>query len=68
MTDTLKGMPMFPLGTKVLSHVFFDPDTPKTVVEAHWDGAEYRYVLVDANEVRDKGYLAKDLTLGGNDE
>ena len=62
MTDTIQGAPLFPVGTKVVSHVFFDPDTPKTVCAAQWDGAEYRYVVKDANGVADTGYLAKDFT------
>lgn len=61
MSDTIKGKPMFPVGTLVTSHVFFDPDTPKQVVGARWDGAEYRYTLKGRTGVADYGYLAKDL-------
>jgi len=60
MSDTIKGQPMFPVGAKVLSHVFFDPDKPKTVCASQWDGTEYRYVVKDDEGVADPGYLAKD--------
>lgn len=55
---------MFPVGVQVFSHVFFDPNTPKTVWEAIWDGVEYRYSVVDTDGVVDTGYLAKDFTFG----
>ncbi len=63
MSDTVKGQPLFPVGAKVTSHVFFDPDTPKTVCTAWWDGCEYRYAVEDAEGVTDCGYLAKDFEL-----
>ena len=55
--------PRFPVGTVVFSHVFRDPDTPKTVCAAMWDGAEYRYHVEDREGVIDTGYLDKDFTL-----
>lgn len=33
----------------------------KEVWGSRWDGAEYRYVLVDADGVRDHGYLEAEL-------
>lgn len=53
--------PDFPVGTKVLSHLFYDPDKPKTVHSATWDGAEYAYVLIDDEGVYDEGYFVHHL-------
>lgn len=64
-TDTIEGRPMFPVGTMVSSHVFHDPDTPKRIARATWDGVEYRYVVKDAAGVSDYGYLAKDFVEAG---
>lgn len=61
MSDTIEGFPKFPVGTIVTSHLFFNPDVPKTVHLAEWDGAEYQYTLVNKRGVPDVGYLAKDL-------
>ena len=58
--DTVKDDPLYPVGTVVYSDVFRDPSKPKMVLYAQWDGAEYRYTLVDENRIRDEGYLAKD--------
>jgi hypothetical protein len=54
--------PLFPVGTLVTSHVFHDPDQPKRVAVARWDGVEHRYTLVGEDGALDCGYLAKDLT------
>lgn len=62
-TDTTNGEPMFPVGTQVYSHVFYDPSKPKTVLHAVWRGAEYYYTLIDDEGVVDGGYLAKDLSV-----
>ena len=61
MTDYKYGSPLFPVSTKVMSHVFHDTSEVKTVFDARWDGAEYRYTLVNSKGIEDEGYLAKDL-------
>jgi len=61
MTDYKHGSPLFPVSTKVTSHVFYDTSEVKTVLDARWDGAEYRYTLIDSTGIEDEGYLAKDL-------
>ena len=63
MTDNINGHPKFPLGTRVISNTFFNPNIPKTVRSTEWDGVEYRYTLINFQGQLDEGYLEKDLTL-----
>jgi hypothetical protein len=54
-------IPKYPVGSRVVSHLFFDPDEPKVVHSTIWDGTEFAYTLIDDAGVLDEGYFANHL-------